>query len=240
MFDSTPRGKRPPPAVGLPLQMNGPANASPTRQSAPVDIDIEIDIDLSDVDEAAVEEPPMVAGIPTEILATVEIKSASLDDLDYFQLLEVTPDADQRQIRDAYHRFSRDIHPDRFRRFPDEDLRGRAGKLFRRITEAYYVLRDDARRAQYSADIASAERANKLRYSDESESQKQAAKRRAVLEQTGSTPRGRECFQLAQRELAAGNKANAIRQLKMALMFEPQNERFKETLREVETAAKGG
>ena len=29
----------------------------------------------------------------------------------------------------------------------------------------------------------------------------EAAKRRAVLEQTGSTPRGRECFQLAQREL---------------------------------------
>ena len=170
----------------------------------------------------------------------MEIKSASLDDLDYFQLLEVTPDANQRQIRDAYHRFSRAIHPDRFRRFPDENLRARAGKLFRRITEAYYVLRDDARRAQYSADIAGAQRASKLRYSDESESQKQAAKRRAVLEQTGSTPRGRECYQLAQRELAAGNRANAIRQLKMALMFEPQNERFKEALSEVEAAAKGG
>ncbi len=238
MFDSTPRDKRPHPAAGIPLQMNGHASASPQRQSAPVDI--EIDIDLSDMDSPAIEEPQLVAGIPTEILASVEIKSASLDDLDYFQLLEVTPDANQRQIRDAYHRFSRAIHPDRFRRFPDENLRARAGKLFRRITEAYYVLRDDARRAQYSADIAGAQRASKLRYSDESESQKQAAKRRAVLEQTGSTPRGRECFQLAQRELAAGNRANAIRQLKMALMFEPQNERFKEALSEVETAAKGG
>lgn len=240
MFDSTPRDKRPHPAAGIPLQMNGHASASPQRQSAPVDIDIEIDIDLSDMDSPAIEEPQLVAGIPTESLASVEIKSASLDDLDYFQLLEVTPDANQRQIRDAYHRFSRAIHPDRFRRFPDEDLRARAGKLFRRITEAYYVLRDDARRAQYSADIAGAQRASKLRYSDESESQKQAAKRRAVLEQTGSTPRGRECFQLAQRELAAGNRANAIRQLKMALMFEPQNERFKEALSEVEAAAKGG
>ncbi len=240
MFDSTPRDKRPHPAAGIPLQMNGHASASPQRQSAPVDVDIEIDIDLSDMDSPAIEEPQLVAGIPTEILASVEIKSASLDDLDYFQLLEVTPDANQRQIRDAYHRFSRAIHPDRFRRFPDENLRARAGKLFRRITEAYYVLRDDARRAQYSADIAGAQRASKLRYSDESESQKQAAKRRAVLEQTGSTPRGRECFQLAQRELAAGNRANAIRQLKMALMFEPQNERFKEALSEVEAAAKGG
>ncbi len=240
MFDSTPRDKRPHPAAGIPLQMNGHASASPQRQSAPVDVDIEIDIDLSDMDSPAIEEPQLVAGIPTEILASVEIKSASLDDLDYFQLLEVTPDANQRQIRDAYHRFSRAIHPDRFRRFPDEDLRARAGKLFRRITEAYYVLRDDARRAQYSADIAGAQRASKLRYSDESESQKQAAKRRAVLEQTGSTPRGRECFQLAQRELAAGNRANAIRQLKMALMFEPQNERFKEALSEVEAAAKSG
>ena len=178
------------------------------------------------------------AGISPEILAAVEIKAASLDESDYFQVLEVTADADQRQIRDAYHRFSRDLHPDRFRHFPDGDLRERAGRLFKRITEAYYVLRDDARRAQYSADVSGPARAQKLRYSDESESQKQATRRRAILEQTGSTPRGRECYQLALREQAAGRWPSAIRQLKMALMYEPQNELFREKLQEAEEAVK--
>lgn len=181
--------------------------------------------------------PP--AALSPELLASVEIKSAALDELDYFQLLEVAANADQRQIRDAYHRFSRDLHPDRFRHFPDADLRARADRLFKRITEAYYVLRDDGRRAQYSADVSSPLRAQKLRYSDESESQKQAKRRRALLDQTGSTPRGRECYQLALRELEAGRHPSAVRQLKMALAYEPQNELFKEKLREAEAAQNG-
>ena len=40
--------------------------------------------------------------ISPEILAAVEIKAASLDESDYFQILEVPTDADQHQIKDAY------------------------------------------------------------------------------------------------------------------------------------------
>ena len=178
--------------------------------------------------------------ISPEILAAVEIKSASLDESDYFQILEVPADADQHRIKDAYRAMARDFHPDCFRNFPDPDFQMHANRLFKRINEAYFVLRDDAKRAQYLADITGPLRARKLRWSEESEAQKQAAKRRNTLERMGTTPRGRECYQLALREIEAGRWAEAARQIKMAILYEPKNELFREKLREVEAAAKNG
>lgn len=177
-------------------------------------------------------------GISPEILAAVEIKAASLDESDYFQILEVPMDADQRQIKDAYRALARCFHPDCFRNFPVPEFQASAGKLFKRINEAFFVLRDDAKRAQYVADITGPERERKLRYSEQSEAQKMAMKRKTLLEQDGQTPQGRECFRVAMKEIEAERWANAQRQLKMALMYEPQNELFKMRLMEVEDAIK--
>ncbi len=120
------------------------------------------------------------------------------------------------------------------------EFQASAGKLFKRINEAFFVLRDDARRAQYLADINGPDRAQKLRYSEESESQKQAQKRKTLLEMNGLTPQGRKCYQMAAKEMDAGRWAEAVRQLKMALLYEPQNEQFKARLAECEAQLKGG
>lgn len=178
--------------------------------------------------------------ISPEILAAVEIKAASLDESDYFQILEVPTDADQHQIKDAYRALARDFHPDCFRNFPVPEFQAQANKLFKRINEAYFVLRDDAKRAQYVAGITGPQREKKLRWSDESEAQKQAAKRRNTLERMGTTSQGRDCYQLALRAIEGKRWAEAARQIKMAILYEPQNEYFKEKLSEVEAAAKNG
>ncbi|MEO6867535.1 MAG: DnaJ C-terminal domain-containing protein, partial [Gaiellales bacterium] len=61
---------------------------------------------------------------------------------DFYELLGVAKDADAGQIKKAYRRKARELHPD-VSEDPD------AEEKFRRVTEAYEVLSDDQRRATY-------------------------------------------------------------------------------------------
>lgn len=172
--------------------------------------------------------------IGPEFFATVEILASTLDSLDYFRLFGLETKATPREVKDAYYRESRLYHPDRFHQLPDEELKARVTAIFKRITEAYVVLRDDAKRAKYIADLASAERSQKLRYTEASEAEQKAEQRKAVVEQIGTTPKGRDCYKLGMKEFDAKRYDGAMRQFKMALMYEPANEKYKEKFKESE------
>jgi curved DNA-binding protein CbpA len=160
----------------------------------------------------------------------VETLAGALDQLDYFAVLKIPADATPGQIRAAYHRESRTYHPDRYAAVEDEGFRELVLRIYRRMNEAYTVLRDDARRRKYAADVAGPDRARKLRFSEEDEAEvKDAAKRRAV-EQMGQTPNGRRFFAAGLADAQAGRWEAAERNLRMALAYEPGNERFKEQL----------
>jgi curved DNA-binding protein CbpA len=160
----------------------------------------------------------------------VETLAGALDQLDYFAVLKLAAEATPGEIRVAYHRESRLYHPDRYAAVDDEAFRDQIARIYRRINEAYTVLRDDARRRKYSADVAGPDRSRKLRFSEEDEAEvKDAAKKRAV-EQLGRTPNGRKFFSAAQADAQAGRWESAERNLRMALAYEPGNERFKEQL----------
>ncbi len=62
---------------------------------------------------------------------------------DYYARLEVRPSASTDEIRAAYREKARGTHPDRN---PDDP---QAAERFRKIKEAYQVLRDPERRARY-------------------------------------------------------------------------------------------
>jgi DnaJ-class molecular chaperone len=173
--------------------------------------------------------------LETEALAQI------LDQLDYFQVLKLTPDAGPDQIQEAFHLESRVYHPDRYHSLPDSPFKEQVGRIYKRVTESYFVLRDDRKRAKYLSDLASPDRAKKLRYSEESELESKQAAKKAVEEQIGTTPKGRQLYQQAIKDIEANRAENAVRGLKLALTFEPQNERFKVKLREAEKAlSKGG
>jgi len=184
--------------------------------------------------------PPPVASagagldLTPEQLVDLELRCQALDSLDYFEVLKLEKDATPADIKRAFYRESRTYHPDRFFHLPEGGLRDRVHELYKRVTEAYYFLRDDAKRRKYVADVSGPERASKLRFTEASEAETKLAAKKEQEEQIGTHPKGRQFYQTAAGDLEAGRWASAERNLKMALTYEPQNARYKERLLEAQ------
>ncbi len=154
----------------------------------------------------------------SEIRALVGI----LDDLDYYELLEVQRGAANSQIRSAYHQAGRRFHPDGLRDVPD-DVRTAVNAISKRIAEAYSVLRDARRRKVYDQRLDAGESKRMPLVEAEAEAGRQGREA-----QDGRTPNGKKYYALVRADLARGDQDAAWRNLKMALTFEPDNEFFKE------------
>lgn len=150
--------------------------------------------------------------------------ASKLDLLNYYQLLGLKRDAELADVRRAYHRRARSIHPDRFHEHPDESIRAAIDRIFKRVAEAYTILRDPEKRSYYDKQLDGP--APKLRYTDEDE----RALKKQKIAAGGTTPQGRKFYEEAQRLYQKGERTKAIQALRMAVTFESQNEHFQETL----------
>lgn len=65
-----------------------------------------------------------------------------MDFQDYYKILSVAPDADSKTIKTAYRKLARKYHP-------DVSEHHEAEEKFKEIAEAYEVLKDPKKRAQY-------------------------------------------------------------------------------------------
>jgi DnaJ-class molecular chaperone len=65
---------------------------------------------------------------------------------DYYQILNISQDANAADIKRAFHRLALQYHPDRNPENTEE-----AGKKFKEINEAYEVLGDEHKRQQYDS-----------------------------------------------------------------------------------------
>jgi curved DNA-binding protein len=65
-----------------------------------------------------------------------------MDFQDYYKTLSVAPDADSKTIKTAYRKLARKYHP-------DVSEHHEAEEKFKQISEAYEVLKDPQKRAQY-------------------------------------------------------------------------------------------
>ncbi|ALG67719.1 J domain-containing protein [Beggiatoa leptomitoformis] len=62
---------------------------------------------------------------------------------DYYQILEITPDADQEEVKRAYRRLAQKYHPDR-------STEANAKQHFLAVQEAYDTLKDPEQRIEYN------------------------------------------------------------------------------------------
>ena len=157
---------------------------------------------------------------PGEMVALARI----IEELDYYQLLDVRRDAGAGEVKRAYHASSRNFHPDANRHL-DAHLRAASQTIAKRITEAYAVLRDPRRRQAYDRSLDSGAPV-RMQLADASAE----ADRRLSQERGGRTPQGRQFFKLAETDIARGNWAAAARNLQTALTFEPDNALFRDRL----------
>ena len=166
----------------------------------------------------------MAGMAPSELRALANV----LDELDYYELLEMPRGTTGPALREAYHTASRRFHPDANRQLEPE-LRGVIERIAKRVTEAYSVLRDPRRRQLYDEALT---RGTGVRRLQLVESGAQAVKR-SRDEREGHTPHGRRLFAQAVSDLGRGDVASALRNLQMALTYEPTNPVFKAKIEEI-------
>ncbi len=167
-------------------------------------------------------------------LEAAEIRALDriLDELDYYEVLEIRRGAPGSAIRAAYHKASRLYHPD-VNRGLDADLREPVERIAKRVTEAYAVLRDARRRRIYDERLAEQSGVARMPLA-EAEAE---AGRKSQAERGGRTPNGRRYFTLATSDLARGDLVAAERNLRTAVTFEPDNAVFKSRLEDVQRRA---
>ncbi len=87
--------------------------------------------------------------LTSEQMARIDKFATNLDQKDAFQLLEVTRGADDKEIKRAYFRLSKEFHPDRFYGKEIGDYRSKVQRIFVAVKNAFDVLSDKERRAAY-------------------------------------------------------------------------------------------
>ena len=165
--------------------------------------------------------PPAVEALEIGALSKI------MDELDYYQLLNVTQGASSAEIRKAFHVSSRNFHPDANRNLEGK-LRDQCQQISKRITEAYCVLRDARRRKAYDSKISEGETL-RIQLAEA----KNAHVEQRKVERSGATAQGRQFHGKAEADLKSGNLAGAIQNMQMALTFEAGNAGFKTMLEEL-------
>jgi DnaJ-domain-containing protein 1 len=87
--------------------------------------------------------------LTTEQARRIDEFFSTLSTRDAFELLEIDRSADKKDIKRAYFKMSKELHPDRFFGKNIGPYRERLSKIFQSVKAAYELLSDDARRAAY-------------------------------------------------------------------------------------------
>jgi len=163
------------------------------------------------------------------VLAPTEIKALArlMEELDYYQILEVPRDAPGSAVKSGYHTVSRRYHPDANRALTGEARRN-IEDIAKRVTEAYSVLRDARRRQAYDGQLAEDSCAVRMQLAEANSK----AEKKTLEDHSGTTPSGRRFFALARADADRNDLDAAIRNLQMALTYEPANEFFQQKLRQ--------
>jgi curved DNA-binding protein CbpA len=150
-----------------------------------------------------------------------------LDQLDYYALLGVTPDASLADIRAGFREFARRHHPDCYA--GDARSAAEASRIYRRGTEAYRVLTHPQQRRAYDEQV----KQGKLRLEPQAAGSVRPGARSSAPEAVHA--RARPFLARADQALAAGDLKQAKLNYQVALHHDPGSELLRQRLSEVES-----
>lgn len=154
-----------------------------------------------------------------------------LPKLTYYDLLGVAPTATPGEIKAAFYQVSRDYHPDRYFRFPNENFRNAVNTIYKRVSEAYTILRNAEWRTSYDAQLKADPAKTRFNIHEEEKRKQQGG-----TTYDGGTGPGKKYWQAAMEALRNKNPAGAKMQLQLAIGIEPGNQQFKDKLEELKAA----
>jgi DnaJ-domain-containing protein 1 len=94
-------------------------------------------------------------GLPEAPTAgTVEELLTRARGANHYEVLGVARSATPEEVKRVYYTHARRLHPDRFRRDADEELRQRIDAAFAKVTQAYETLKDASLRAAYDLKLS--------------------------------------------------------------------------------------
>jgi len=151
--------------------------------------------------------------------------AADINATSYYELLGLSPDASADDVRDAYYKLVRLLHPDRHARQSDERRRALT-IVYARLGEGYRVLSNPSARAEYDQGLA----AGKQRHTE-------AEKQRSLRDDRDPrNPQAKTLFEEGQRLLAAGDKKGARSRWDLARQFEPGSKAIAAAIAELKEA----
>lgn len=118
----------------------------------------------SDMADLVAEQQLPVASAESELVLSLAEELSSLRRLNAFQVLGVSYDATDGDIRLAFAELTKRYHPDRFAKYTSAQLRMHAADIFILIRDAYQKLGNPAQRAQLAASLAKGGRASSPGY----------------------------------------------------------------------------
>ncbi len=170
------------------------------------------------------------------LAARVELETLHelLPELNYYTILKLHPDAHQDDVGPAFRNESRRLHPDRFTAIGDADLQEKVNELYRLIREAYGVLQDPVQRAAYDSELEQGNNRMTAEGSARADQQRAAANDPA---EAATTEKAAKYWQMGLKDFREKNFKGAVMNIGFALMYEPDNETFKEYLEQAKAGA---
>jgi len=166
--------------------------------------------------------------------STFVVWAESLEAMSYYDILRVAPDASPSEIQRAFHGLSLNCHPDRFVDEPVE-VGQAASAVFKRLVEAYNVLRRPPMRARYDAELRKSVAGTQdgsapvARFDEHAVAAKPTFEQR-TLYMIARNAKAKQYAAKADRFLSNGQLEEARIQIISAYQHDPGNEELKERL----------
>jgi curved DNA-binding protein CbpA len=170
--------------------------------------------------------------------STFVVWAESLETMHFYDILRVPFNASQAEVQKAFHDLSLRCHPDRFVEEPVE-VGQAATAVFKRLVEAYNVLRRPALRTRYDAELrkamgggagGGAPQANAGAKFDEHAVQAKPTFEQRTLYMIARNPKAKQFAAKADRFLSNGQLEEARIQIISAYQHDPGNDELKERL----------